>query len=211
MSYSPAMSVLLTVLFTLTGLAGIYRSIFALDPIDRTSNIVHLVMSFAMLSMPWSWGLQIFPAGWQIVVFSVAAAFYLILLIIRPHAVAGPAAGHHSRPSLLGYHALMMGSMVVMGVMMRDMGGMSDASDRNPMKGMDGMTKTAGNSGGMSMQTSTWETVTSVMLGIGFGLAALWFLADLARGLGESDRRRTFDTSVSALMAIGMSVAFFAI
>lgn len=215
MSYSPAIAVLLTVLFTLTGVAGIYRSVFAVDVIDRVSNIVHVVMSVAMLSMPWSWGLKMFPAIEQIVVFSLAAAFYLALLILRPQAVAGPSAGHHSKRELLAYHAAMMGSMIVMGVLMLDMGGMSDmSSDSERMKGMGGMTHPATHGSGMSMHLSTWETVVSIMLGAGFVIATLWFLVDLARGLQASrsrtsDRRRTFDTSVSVLMAAGMSIAFF--
>lgn len=219
MSYSPAIAVLLTVLFTLTGAAGIYRSIFAMDAIDRVSNFIHLMMSVAMLSMPWSWGLKVFPAVEQIVVFSLAAALYLALLIIRPQAVAGPTAGHHSKPTLLAYHAAMMGSMIVMGVMMLDMGGMSDmdgvSGGNSDMKVLGGMTHPSTHSSGMSMHLSTWETVLSIMLGGGFVIATLWFLVDLARGLRTSqqrtsDRRRTFDTSVSVLMAAGMSVAFFA-
>lgn len=209
MSYSPAIAVLLSVLFTLTGVAGVYRSIVAIDTIDRISNIVHLVMSVAMLSMPWSWGLTIFPAAEQITVFSLAAACYLALLIIRPQAVAGPTAGHHSTPILLAYHATMMGSMIVMGVLMLDMGGMSDTS------GMSGMTHPATHSSDVSMHLSTWETAVSVILGAGFAVATLWFLLDLARGLRTSRLRtsgphRTFDTSVSVLMAAGMSIAFFA-
>lgn len=211
MSYSPAIAVLLSVLFALTGVAGVYRSIFAIDAIDRISNIVHLVMSIAMLSMPWSWGLKIFPAAEQIALFSLAAACYLALLVVRPQAVAGPTAGHHSTPTLLAYHATMMGSMVMMGVFMLDMGGMSDMSGSD----MSGMTHPVTHSSGVSMHLSTWETAVSVILGAGFAVATLWLLLDLARGLRASRSRtsvphRTFDTSVSVLMAAGMSIAFFA-
>lgn len=211
MSYSPTVAVLLTALFGVTGIAGIYRSVLALDGIDRASNIVHLVMSFAMLSMPWSWGLTIFPAGWQIAVFSVATAFYVAVLVIRPQAVAGSTAGHHSRPSLLAYHAAMMSSMVLMGIVMLDTDGMSGMAGTTRLKGTNEMARPAASGGSMSMHLSTWENIASVILGVGFVAAALWFLVDFACGLRMSDGRRTFDAGVSALMAVGMSVAFFAL
>lgn len=206
-------AVALTVIFAVTGVAGVYRIIFALDTIDRISNILHLVMSVAMLSMPWAWSLRIFPADVQIVVFSLATAFYLALLILRPDAIAGPTVGHHSRPPLLAYHAVMMGSMIVMGVLMRGMGSMSEARGGRTGSGggsMPRMGHPMNHSPGMMMQISAWESVTSIVLGIGFALAAVWFVIDLVRMLRMAQRRHTFDVAVSALMAIGMSLAFTA-
>lgn len=214
MSYPPVIAVVLTVIFAVTGAAGIYRVAFALDSIDRASNILHLVMSVAMVSMPWAWGLKVFPADAQIVVFSVATAFYLALLVLRPDAVAGPVAGHHSRPPLLAYHAAMMGSMIVMGVMMRGMGGIGNISgDSGGMKGSSGgsvprMVHPMKHSPGMTMHLSTWESATSIVLGIGSALAAVWFVVDLVRMLRMTQRHHTCDVAVSALMAIGMSIAF---
>ncbi|PCN48190.1 hypothetical protein Csp2054_08530 [Curtobacterium sp. 'Ferrero'] len=202
MSHALPLSTALTVLFALTG-AGYLA--FACRPgsdgVARVSDVLHVLMSVAMLAMPWSWGMTVAPPVLQVVVFGIGTAFYLVLVLsggrLGRHDHHGPGG---SGRLVLGYHVLMMGAMVVMGVMMLPTGSGSAMS-------MPGMRMSSGH----AMSGSTWSGWTPVSWAfvVLFGLATLWLLVRVA----TSARVRLHplarvDGVLLTLMSAGMALAF---
>src|ERR1700712_1957287 len=66
---------------------------------DRVSNLLHLLMSGAMLGMPWSWDAPALP---QVVVFSAGAFWYAGAALFRPASDAGLGVGHGAHGRLAG-------------------------------------------------------------------------------------------------------------
>lgn len=202
MSHSLPLSALLTVLFTVTALGYLG---FAFRPgstgVSRVSDVFHVLMSVAMLAMPWSWGMTLAPPTLQIIVFAVATLFYLALTLgggrYGSHTHHGPGG---SGRLMLGYHVVMMTAMVVMGMMMLPMA--SGAAMSMPEMDM--------RSGGDSMHRS-WSgwTPVSWILVVVFAAATIWMLARLiAPARVRQHPLARLDGVLLLLMSAGMALAF---
>lgn len=199
MSYSPAVSVILTIVFAVTGtgyLLRVVRGSGSGDGIGRMSDVMHVVMSMAMLAVPWSWGMTYLPPGLQMLVFGLATAFYLALFVAGP--VSAEATDHHAGRATLAYHVVMMGSMIVMAVMMSGMGSGGSMS----MPGMD-MSGGATDMGG----ATSWTRVASVVFAVVLAAGALWQLVRLVRPAHEHSGARV-DAALLLVMSAGMALAF---
>lgn len=202
MSHSLPLSVLLTVLFTVTALGYLG---FAFRPgstgVSRVSDVLHVLMSIAMLAMPWSWGMTLAPPTLQIIVFAVATLFYLVLTLgggrYGSHEHHGPGG---SGRLVLGYHVVMMAAMVVMGVMMLPMAG--GAAMSIPEMDM--------SSGGHSMHGSWtgWTPISWILVAL-FAAATIWMLVRLiASARVRQHPLARLDGVLLLLMSAGMALAF---
>lgn len=205
----PGLQWSITVLFAITGLYGLFRIAIARSGVDRVSNILHVLMSVSMLSMPWSWGMVV-PMPWQMAVFGLAALWYLALAVLNPTAEAGPGDGHHSSRGLLFYHAFMMAAMVWMAFAMdRAMSAMHGGAE---MAGMD-MTEMGGLDMVGDSSWDAWASAVSITLAVLFTVAALFLvgraIARIVRPAGARQWLLVVDPVFSALMAAGMALYFF--
>lgn len=202
MSHSLPLSGLLTALFTVTTLGYLG---FAFRPgstgISRVSDVFHVLMSIAMLAMPWSWGMTLAPPTLQIIVFAVATLFYLVLTLgggrYGSHEHHGPGG---SGRLVLGYHVVMMAAMVVMGVMMLPMAG--GAAMSMPEMNM--------GSGGHSMHGSWsgWTPISWILVAL-FAAATVWMLVRLiASARVRQHPLARLDGVLLLLMSAGMALAF---
>lgn len=203
MSYSTPTSVVLTVVFAITA-AGYL--LFALrgrtNAVSRISDVLHLLMSIAMLAIPWGWGSVVAPPVAQIVVFSLATAFYLVLLVggdrVGAHEHHGPGG---SARLVVGYHVVMMAAMVVMGAMMT---GMHPAAGSS----MPGMSM-GGSGGRMSGGMAPGWSAVSWLLAVVFAVATLWLIVRLVGALrARAGRLAVADAALLTLMSAGMALAF---
>lgn len=202
MSHSLPLSVVLTVLFTVTAVGYLgFASRPGSTGISRVSDVFHVLMSVAMLAMPWSWGMTLAPPTLQIIVFAVATLFYLVFTLgsgrYGSHEHHGPGG---SGRLVLGYHVVMMAAMVVMGVMMLPRAGGAAMS----MPEMDM------SSGGHSMHGS-WSgwTPISWILVVVFAAATAWLLVRLiASARVRQHPLARLDGVLLLLMSAGMALAF---
>lgn len=213
--------------------------------VDRCANLLHSAMAMSMVTMSMvamsSLGMSrvgMSTAAWskvEIPVFTVGVFFYVGVSVF-----AADHSGHH--PQLLGsrlglgYHALMMASMVWMSVSMlpavpltdaaatqesgsasSSIGGVSPRGGMGSMSGMSSMShgghsamSSASVSGAMMTGDLPWAHAVSVGLGVLFALAAcllLWTLIDHAAS--ATVRPRALGDDIAAvLMAGGMSMSF---
>ena len=202
MSHSLPLSVFLTVLFTVTALGYLG---FAFRPsstgVSRVSDVFHVLMSVAMLAMPWSWGMTLAPPTLQIIVFALATVFYLVLTLgsgrYGSHEHHGPGG---SGPLVLGYHVVMMAAKVVMGVMMLPMAGGVSMS----MPEMD----IAGSGHGSHVSWSGWTPISWVLVAL-FAAATVWLLVRLiASARIRQHPLARLDGVLLLLMSAGMALAF---
>jgi hypothetical protein len=203
-----ATSILISAVFALTGAGYLVRAVLGgASGIGRVSDLLHVLMSVAMLSMPWGWGM-VFPTTLQEIVFGLATAFYVVLAISGPSGLgdAAPTAhAHHAGRGSLVFHAVMMAAMVLMAVQMS--GSMTGASMSMP-----GMVMGSGAGGGVDTSGTAW-TVLGWALAVFFGLAALRYLVALVRPVRAGERVlgagavRT-NAALLLLMSAGMAVAF---
>lgn len=222
MTPAPAATAIVA-LFAITGGWFVVRLVLDHDRHDRVFDLSHVLMSGVMIAMPFRWSAHI-PAAAQLVTFSAAGLWFVYLAMFNPSAVhpATPLTHgrHHSgRPRLL-YHAAMMLAMVWMAVIMApvtDAGAMQMAM---PPAGPTGTpTDVHDHSGGTTGAAMTmpsdlhpWATPISIMIGIGFAMAALWYigrfvvLAGRRRAGRGPDLGRLADFGSAALMAAGMSL-----
>ncbi len=207
MNMAPTGDWLVSILFAATGIYYLVRVVIAISWIDRINNLTHVLMSIVMISMPWGW-YSVFPASAQIVVFTLAALWYVFLALFRPGSEAALLAGHHSSSArLLWYHAFMMATMAWMAVAM---------SPSGPSMNMDthGTTSMSMGSDGMTMTGSApWAIVVSIVLGVVFAIAAAWFIVHLVihagrRASGPHPVLAILDVAAGAVMPSGMAVAF---
>ncbi|HEY4152663.1 MAG TPA: DUF5134 domain-containing protein [Pseudolysinimonas sp.] len=202
---TPATALLVSILFGVTGAYYLVRTVIGFSWPDRISNLTHVPMSIVMVAMPWPW-VSVFPTVLQITVFTLAALWYMFLIVFGSTAPTDPR-GHHTSPAVLRYHGGMMAAMVWMAVAMSPNGpAMSDTP---------GMSMSAG-SGLTSMTGSEpWGIAISTGLGVLFAIAAIWFILRLIRLAsgrhGSSDAVRILDAAASVLMGAGMSIAFLAL
>jgi hypothetical protein len=198
-------------------------------------NGLHVVMGISMIAMLWSWS-SVVPIMVYVTVFTAAMLWFVAeaLFIAQPSASGPVVVGHATRhPHDAWYHAMMMGSMVWMAVVMSTVsssmavmsspispmsslpfsGSMGTASD--DMASMAGMSMSM--SGGstspdgmasMSM-LPLWAKAPCVLLAIVFCAAAIRLIA---RGLlPVISRRSTTGSSVTAAMIGGLMAAAMAV
>ena len=218
MTPAPAAAVIVA-LFAITGGWFVIRLVVDRDRHDRVFDLSHVLMSGVMIAMPFDWSVHI-PAAAQIVTFSASALWFVYLAMFHPSAVhpATPLthARHHSgRPRLL-YHAAMMLAMVWMAVIMAPVAGAGAMQMTMPVGiRTDVHDHSAGTAGGpMSMPADLhpWAGPCSIMIGIGFAAATMWYLGRFvvlagSRRVSEPAKlpRLTWFGS-AALMAAGMSL-----
>jgi hypothetical protein len=202
-------------LFAITGAWFVLRTVLDHDRRERVFDLSHVLMSAVMITMPFSWSVHI-PAAAQILTFSAAALWFVQLAMFHPSAVQPVTplarARHHSgRPRLL-YHAAMMGAMVWMAVIMAPVPGAGAMEMSMPMGMHDHPSGTAGASPTLPTDLHPWATPISIMIGIGFAAATVWYsgrfvaLAGSRRFSEPVQARRLTDFGSAALMAAGMSL-----
>lgn len=205
MSYKTPIAVVLTALFLVAAVGYLALGVRRRDDAtSRVGDLLHVAMSLAMLSMPWSWGRDVAPPMLQIIVFGLATGYFGVLLVGGDR-FAGHA--HHGtgneRRALLGYHVVMMAAMVVMGLMMRDMHSSGGADHSMP-----GMNMGSSSMSGMSMQTGTGWTVTSWILVAVFGIATVALVARWVRTTEHHALLAAAEAALLVLMSAGMALAF---
>lgn len=201
-----------TVLFVLAIAEGLYSLVVHRMPwYGKVGHLLHVLMSAAMIAMAWP-ATATWPAVPGIVVFAVAAAWFVGLVVV-PNPWATRAA--HA------YHAVMMGAMAWMYVVMdpdllpgTTMGGGSGSGDMGSMAGMDmsGMDM-GGSDSGMSMQLPGYATAINWVLALGFvGAVVVWLYLYFARRRASGDAAALLTHSgelSQVFMAAGMAVMFF--
>lgn len=209
---------ILTTLFTVTTAFSLYRAIRP-GPAPAESTLparlnlaLHAVMGAAMLAMLWPWGTTL-PVVPQVVLFALAAAWFLLAAVLPTGTLRVSVGGGHPRlHSTL--HAVMMGATAWMLAVMSPPHMPTGRSG----DGMPGMT--TGDSGStMSVSLHGAPHTVAGLLSAFFVLTALWWLTrtfDTARRTGltaPSDEPYGFAGSRMALdagchggMALGMAV-----
>jgi hypothetical protein len=178
----------LTVLFVVC--AGLYtRQMFGERKWQPTLGwLLHVLMAIAMVAMAWPVGMRI-PSLLYVLVFTAAALYFVYLGLFGPHV-------NHAF-----YHAVMMGAMVVMALLMQSaaMPGMT-VTPTSAMAGhnMPMVHATATNTG--SSGSPVWGSTLCGLAAAGFVGVALWSFVVLIR----TPHRPCADT----LMSLGMGVAF---
>lgn len=201
----PTTAWLISIAFLATAAWCGFRAWTARGVNDVVGNLAHVAMSLVMAAMPWSWVDRV-PTSPQVVVFGAAAIWYVWLAVARPRAHGGPDGASHGRLTLV-YHAIMMGAMVAMAVMMSTSMGSMTTSAATSMAGMD-----MGEMSSMSMDYSPWAVAVSVGLGVFFLLAALVYVARLLKTQGDRSVTTETETLIDlvsvVIMAFGMGLLF---
>lgn len=199
---TPLTATVATIVFSTLGVWFAGRVVTGRDVPDRVSNLLHLLMSGAMIAMPWPWAVPALP---QVVVFSAGAFWYAGAALFRPTSDAALSLGHgaHGRSVGLLYHAGMMLAMVWMAV------AMIPATASADMGGMAGMTHSGTGAGAAMTGYAPWALAVSIALGACFAGATVWLAALLVREAAGAGRRlEVADLAASTLMAAGMSYVF---
>ncbi|GHF42270.1 hypothetical protein FHX82_005082 [Amycolatopsis bartoniae] len=105
----PALRWIVTVAFAATGVFCLYRCLRHGSATHRVSDVLHVLMCAGMIAMAWPAGMT-FARVPQVLLFSAAAVWFVGVLVLGH-------AGAHGRLSL-GQHALMMGGMAWMVLVM---------------------------------------------------------------------------------------------
>ena len=212
-------AVAIIALFGLSGGFFAFRTVRSRRAPDRIFDASHLVMSAVMITMAIGWSTRI-PAVLQLTVFTGFALWYVYLAMFRPHAVrvlvdgtspAGSGSDHHSGRARLVYHAAMMLAMAWMAVIMAPLPS-ADASDMGEM-GMHMSGHSDSIQGASAMSLPAWANPVSIIIGIGFAGATLWYVVRfvLFAGTRRLDNaaavRRLTDLASAVLMAAGMALA----
>ncbi|MGH1525358.1 DUF5134 domain-containing protein [Leifsonia sp. L25] len=208
----PALAWTFSAWFAGTGVIFLVALVHSRTWPDRGSYSAHVLMSLSMAIMPWTWSTSV-PPLLQIVVFTVAALWYVGLAVFRPRTHAGPEAGsHHVGPLLLAYHAAMMAAMVWMSALMTmTMGGSTGGMRDSGGMAMPGMEMSRDSMAGLWRQPGWVVTVTLGFVAL-FAAATVWFLVDLARARGgrrgSAPLSPLVQTLLNMVMAIGMGGSF---
>jgi hypothetical protein len=199
---TPLTASVATVLFSTLGIWFAGRAVTGRDVPDRVSNLLHLLMSGAMVAMPWSWAVPALP---QVVVFSIGAFWYAGTALFQPSSDAGIGLGHgaHGRAAGLWYHAGMMVAMVWMAVVM------IPATASADMGGMAGMSHAGSGPGSAMTGDAPWALAVSIGVGAVFAGATVWLATLLIReAAGPARGLEVADLTASTVMAAGMSYVF---
>jgi hypothetical protein len=196
---TPLTASVATVVFSTLGVWFAGRAVSGRDVPDRVSNLLHLLMSGAMVAMPWSWAVPALP---QVVVFSAGAFWYAGAALFRPSSDARLGLGHgaHGRAAGLWYHAGMLLAMVWTAV------AMIPATASADLGGMAGMTRAGAAIGSALTGDATWALPVSIALGTAFAGATVWLARLLIQeAAGPARPLEVADLTASTVMAAGMS------
>lgn len=169
-------------------------------------DLLHLIMSVAMVAMAWPWGATL-PTTGPMVFFLLAAVWFV--------AVGFTGVGHRV---VNGYHALMMLAMawmyaVMNGNLLPGQGGTAHGahdmkSPHTSMPGMDMSGMDASSSGG---GYPAWIAAINWLCTIGFAIAALWWLYRcfaVRKAEPTQPWHRFLGAARQAMMAAGMAIMF---
>jgi hypothetical protein len=204
-----ALQWILTVVFAATGGYFLVRVFVGFNAVDRIVDLAHVIMSVVMVSMPWPWGMSI-PVALQITVFTLAACWFVYLALFRPRTNIGPIEGHHQRPLLLWYHAIMMGSMVVMAALMSLALPMSSGDEMGDMS-MQAMSMPSPTAASNGMSTPVWAAIVSLLFAVFAVTFLVWLLRSRLHPPREHPTALALDESARIVMAAGMTIAFVAL
>lgn len=205
---------LVIALFAVTGGYYLVRLVRDQSWDDRILALTHVLMAALMIMMPLGWSGRV-PAGLQILVFTAAALWYAYLLMFRPYAVSETLGSHHAgRPRLL-YHVGMMLAMVWMAAIMAPLSGPAGAATTSmPNGSMEGMimpgTGSSSAASGAAAPVHGWADPVSVLIGIAFSVATIWYVVRfviVGGAVGRVNGRKLADNGVAALMAAGMALS----
>jgi hypothetical protein len=206
---SPMAQWALSALFALVVAYSVSRIARSVSTRERVSYGIHALMGGTMFVMVWPWGMTL-PPILQIVVFSLAALWFVFLLIF-PAPPSGDA--HHEGPRRLAYHGGMMAAMAVMAIGMSatgmDVVGTETATTMPSMAGMSAPTPLS-----VTTIAPAWASVVGLVFAIAFGIAALYFLVATIAAVSSTavttrpGRFRAVDSAWNLLMAVGMSALF---
>lgn len=213
----PAAIVIVAVFVITGGVFGV-RLILGRTLPERVLDGSHLLMAVLMILMPSGLSMRV-PALLQLIVFSGLALWYVYLALFRPTVVEGTSGGHHAGRPRLAYHAVMMLAMAWMAVMMAPLPS-SAASGSASMAGMPGMAgmpdmpgmHTGAGQGGTG--SHPWADPWMILIGMGFGIAAVWYLGRFLaclRGPATGVTGRLIRHLTDVLMAFGMALTFLVV
>jgi hypothetical protein len=181
---------------------------------------LHALMGIAMIVMLWN---SVVPIIAYVMVFTAAMLWFVAeaLFVAHPPATGPAAVGHALRhPHDAWYHAMMMGSMVWMAVVMSTMSSPVSSFSDSMQTPSDDMASMAGMSMSMPAASMTpggteamsvlplWTKAPCVVLAIVFCAAAIRLIA---RGLRPVISRRTGSVTaelIGGVMAAAMAVTF---
>ncbi|MET8556545.1 DUF5134 domain-containing protein [Streptomyces sp. NPDC004959] len=212
---------ILTLLFCTLAAHGLWRALAARSHSwsARLAHGLHAVMALAMFAMAWSWGMNL-PTTPQVVFFSAAAAWFLLVALGLPNATES-----RGRALVAALpHAVMTAAMAWMvaamssGMSMDGMGG----GHAHDMPGMDMSAPGALASMTLSATGDRWSATLFALVLLAL---ALWWLArgfDTGRlapraaapgvpGTGAASSgavHAAWDLGCHGLMAFGMAVMF---
>jgi hypothetical protein len=217
----PTAAWLLTALFAATAAAYLYGALGrgrVWDVRCAVDDVLHVLMAVAMVVMVWPWGMRV-PAMVYVLVFTAAALWF----VSRALFPAATTPARHGSPRAAWYHAAMMGSMVFMAAVMSvamdptavgaqpaaadaamagmDMSGLGMAGP--DMAGME-MSGTAAPAGAVPMPDEVWVWLPSLVLAVGFAVAAVWLGAVALRRRGGA----ALFGATGGVMAVGMAAVF---
>jgi len=206
-------------LFALTG--GYFGARLFVDRgrYDLVRDVSHVLMAAVMIMMPFGWSARI-PASAQLAVFTGFALWYIYLGVFCPSVLGVELRGsHHAGRLRLLYHAAMMLAMAWMAVIMAPLPSVGPAASGAGATAMimhdhgGGPAPTAvvagAGSGGIG---SGWSDPVSFLIGIGFGVAAVWYAVRFVLLAGRPSGRvigvgLLIATAADALMAAGMALS----
>ncbi|SDR90155.1 DUF5134 domain-containing protein [Microlunatus soli] len=207
-------AIVIVVVFVITG--GVYgvRLLLGRTLPERILDTSHLLMAVLMILMPSGLSMQV-PALPQLIVFSGFAIWYVYLALFRPTVADGLGDHHAGRPRLV-YHALMMLAMAGMAVIMAPLPTPAGASGSMPgMSDMPGMSGHEHSGSGPAVPGShPWADPWMILIGMGFGVAAIWYLGRFlifVRDPAAGHTGRLVRHLTDALMAFGMALTFLVV
>jgi hypothetical protein len=186
---------IVTLAFLATGAFCLYRFVRQGPAVHRVCDALHVLMSAGMVAMAWP-GAMNFARVPQVLLFAAAAAWFVGMLVL-----GGEGHAAHGRLSL-GHHALMMGGMAWMVLMMPLVmtGMVMSASGEHAGMSMGGMA--------MSGNAPLHVVIVAVVLAAVLLVAGIGWLAQ-AIGTGRGDgtlRLRTAGLAVDGVMSLGMAL-----
>ncbi|MGO2684826.1 MAG: DUF5134 domain-containing protein, partial [Microbacterium sp.] len=196
----PALQWTFTVVFAALAVHSAYRIVVdRTRPAQALGHGLHVLMAADMAAMPWPWW-TVIPGSWQIVLFSIATAWFLVLLVLQvrrtiPRRVLG---GHG--PWHQAGHAVMMLAMVWMVAAMNPVGEAASASGHDP-----GAAPSAAHT---HAAVSGWDAATGIAVTAALlvaGVVLLVEFVDCVRGPARTWRGHTGDVASGAVMSFGMA------
>lgn len=182
---------LVTVVFVAAGVFCLYRCVRHGSVLNRVNDLLHVLMCAAMIAMAWPVGMG-FARVPQIVLFTIAAVWFVGMLVVGRHRHAG-------------HHAVMMAAMagMVFAMPLAMGGGIAAASEA----GGEHAAHMAGSGGLSGAQLPGPLLAIAVVLAVVLlvvGIRKLAHALDTARANGGT--LRAAGSGVDAAMSLGMAL-----